>query len=206
MPVFPPNKNQPSQDPPKQPAAKSSSAPLPQSARWKPTAEEQVEIEDLTYSLLSAGLLKSQIKKQLRNWAKKKEKEIATAHPGIQIQMDARTIERYLSRARGRLVEESGKSKEELRAESLNFYLTITRDITADPRSRIQARERIDRLYGLDQPIKVAPTDPSGDRPYSNLSDAELATRIAELVAAGDAGGTALPAGNADSGGKGGAG
>lgn len=193
MPVFPPNKNHSGQKSPKQPAAKQSSAP---SSRWKPTAEEQIEIEDLTYSLLSAGLLKSQIKKQLRKWAEKKEKELASKNPGIRIQMDARTIERYLSRARARLVEESGKSKDELRSESFNFYMTIARDITTDPRSRILARERIDRLFGLDQPIKVAPTDPSGDRPYAKLSDDELNARIADALTARSQGGDAEETGS----------
>lgn len=186
--------------------AQRTSASLPQSARWKPTAEDQVEIEDLAYALLSAGLLKSQIKKQLRGWAKKKEKEIAARQPGVQIQMDARTVERYLARARERMVDESGKTKDELRADSLNFYLGIARDMTADPRSRIMARERVDRLYGLDQPIKVAPTDPTGERPYANLSDAELAARLAEHLAKASSGGNSDSNGNGEAGGKGGIG
>lgn len=162
---------------------------VPQSARWKPTVEEQIEIEDLTYTLLASGLLKSDIKKHLRRWAEKKQKSLQVDHPGIVIEMDARTVERYLSRARARMVEESGKTKDELRQDSLNYYLAITRDQAADHRSRLIARERIDRLYGLDMPIKVAPTDPTGKQSYANLSDEELNARIAEALAARSAGG-----------------
>lgn len=183
-PIFPQKKqtSSPSGNPPQ-------SAPQKAKAvHWKPTAEEQIEIEDLAYSLLASGLLKSQIKAHLKKWAAKKEKLL---NGRVSIKMDSRTIERYLSRARARMREESGKTTEELREDSLNFYLSIARDITADPRSRIQARERVDRLYGLDKPVKVAPTDPTGDKPYEHLSDAELAARIAEHIAASNAGNTA---------------
>lgn len=169
---------------------------IPQSARWRPTTEEQIEIEDLTYTLLASGLLKSQIKTQLKKWAQKKQKELASTQPGILIQMDARTVERYLSRARARFVEESGKTKDELRTDSLNFYLAIARDLGADHRSRLQARERVDRLYGLDMPVKVAPTDPTGERPYANLSDAELNARIIDLLAQSGEGGNSTEAGS----------
>ena len=169
---------------------------VPQSARWKPTTEEQVEIEDLTYTLLSSGYLKSDIKRHLRRWAEKKQKSLQAHHPNIVIEMDARTVERYLSRARARMVEESGKTKEELRQDSLNYYLAITRDQSADHRSRLIARERIDRLYGLDMPIKVAPTDPSGEESYDHLSNDQLEARILELLARAGAGAVSQDAGN----------
>lgn len=165
------------------PATPRKKPPIPQSARWKPTAEEQVELEDLTYNLLSSGFLKTDIKKYLRKWAEKKEKALQTHYPGIVIEMDARTVERYLSRARERMVAESGKTKDELRQDSLSFYLAIARDPTADHRSKLIARERIDRLYGLDMPIKVAPTDPTGEQSYQHLSESELEARILDLIA-----------------------
>lgn len=180
---------------------------IPQSARWRPTAEEQIEIEDLTYTLLASGLLKSQIKNQLKKWAQKKQKELASTQPGIQIEMDARTVERYLSRARARFVEESGKTKDELRTDSLNFYLAIARDLGADHRSRLQARERVDRLYGLDMPIKVAPTNPTGEQSYKQLTDQQVDARIFELItqaaeeqSARITGGTESPSGDASNG------
>lgn len=193
MPIFPNAKPESSPGGASNPPVKKQS--VPQSVRWKPTAEEQVEIEDLTYTLLASGLLKSDIKRHLRRWAEKKQKSLQTNQPNIVIEMDARTVERYLSRARERMVAESGKSKDELRQDSLNYYLAVTRDQTADHRSRLQARERIDRLYGLDMPIKVAPTDPTGEQSYQHLSEAELTARILELAAKARAGADGQPAG-----------
>lgn len=178
------------------PATPRKKPPIPQSARWKPTAEEQVELEDLAYNLLSSGYLKTDIKKYLRKWAEKKQKALQTHNPGIVIEMDARTVERYLSRARERMVAESGKTKDELRQDSLSFYLAIARDPVADHRSRLIARERIDRLYGLDMPIKVAPTDPSGEESYDHLSNDQLEARILELLARAGAGAVSQDAGN----------
>lgn len=189
MPIFPPKQTTPTN------AGSSSAASptpkgqkIPQSQRWKPTPDDQAEIDDLVYTLLSSGLLKSQIKTQVRKWGEKKQKALLASNSNVVIEMDARTIERYLSRARARMVIESGKTKSELREDSLNFYLTIARDLTADPRNRIIARERIDRLYGLDMPIKVAPTDPTGEQSFKHLSETELTARIIELAAQAGAG------------------
>lgn len=62
----------------------------------------------------------------------------------------------------------------------------------------MKALEDIRKLLGLDAPIKVAPTNPAGDKPYSlariqGMDDNEIETRIAGLVA-GAAGGIAIPA------------
>lgn len=46
----------------------------------------------------------------------------------------------------------------------------------------LAAHERRCKLLGLDAPSKVAPTDPTGQKPYvGSMPDAELAKRIAEL-------------------------
>jgi hypothetical protein len=173
------------------PKPSSYAGPIPQNLRWRPTAEEALEIEDLAYTALASGLLKSQIKKQLRKYAEKKQAELNKAGNGLIVVMDARTIEKYLSRARARMVDESGKTEKDLRTDSLNFYLSIARDQTADHRSRLIARERVDRLYGLDKPIKVAPTTPDGEQSFRALSDADLTARIAEIAAKIGAGATA---------------
>jgi len=38
-------------------------------------------------------------------------------------------------------------------------------------------------MLGLDAPTKIAPTDPTGTKPYEKISDEELAQRTAELQA-----------------------
>ncbi|MDO6466793.1 hypothetical protein [Neptunomonas phycophila] len=42
--------------------------------------------------------------------------------------------------------------------------------------------ERRCKLMGLDAPTKVAPTDPSGTKPYDGLTDNDAAQRIAALL------------------------
>lgn len=39
------------------------------------------------------------------------------------------------------------------------------------------------KLLGLHAPVKVAPTDPTGEKPYSAMGDQELNARISELMA-----------------------
>lgn len=147
-------------------------APLKRKA-IKPTQEEIQEREDLMYELLSRTILKSQIKKQFR-------KKYGDVSP--------RTIDRYLSRARARQLAEAGTSKDEMRAESRAFYEAMARDPQSDPRSKLIARERIDRLFGLDAPQKTALTDPSGDNPYVGLDKPELIRAIIARASAGGSG------------------
>jgi len=105
----------------------------------RPTSQEIQEREDLAFDLLSRCYHKSQIKKHF------KEK----------YSCDARTVERYLSRARKRMDVQAAQGKSMLRAESFAFYSSVLRDNRATPREKILARERIDKLYGLDAPVKI---------------------------------------------------
>jgi hypothetical protein len=129
----------------------------------RPTLEQRAEKEDFMYHLLSVCLLKSQIKSAFRE-----------RYPGT----SSRTLERYLAAARKRLLAADGKTVEERRAESRAFYEAILRNESAAPRDRLYARERIDRLYGLDAPRKIAPTDPTGVNPYAGLDKDELIRQI----------------------------
>lgn len=49
----------------------------------------------------------------------------------------------------------------------------------------IRAQDARRKILGLDAPTKVAPTDPTGEKPYqpAKMPDTELDARIAELVA-----------------------
>lgn len=49
-------------------------------------------------------------------------------------------------------------------------------------RVRMQIKERIAKLLGLDRPIKVAPTDPTGERAYGELTDDERLARIKAIL------------------------
>lgn len=79
--------------------------------------------------------------------------------------ISTRSVERYLRRAREQMVAETGQPKDVLRAESVEFYRTVcqtqpVRGPDGEPplvttRDRLLARERIDRVLGLEAPQKL---------------------------------------------------
>lgn len=73
-----------------------------------------------------------------------------------------RSVEVPISRAREILVAESGRSREEHRAESLAFYSRMKGDDKAKDRDRLLAQERIDKLLGLESPNKTELSGPGG--------------------------------------------
>lgn len=46
----------------------------------------------------------------------------------------------------------------------------------------LNIKEQRAKLLGLNAPMKVAPTDPTGEKPYKAMGDQEIAARIAELM------------------------
>lgn len=74
-----------------------------------------------------------------------------------------RTAETVISRARARIMERSGKSIEEHRADAYAFYDSILRDPIAETRERIVAQARIDKLLGLQRPDRIEHTGANGD-------------------------------------------
>lgn len=78
-------------------------------------------------------------------------KRMAAAKFGVK----PRTIEHYLTEVRNERIEESGRTVDDHRADSFHFYISVLRDKKADPRDKIKAQERIDKLLGLERPQKV---------------------------------------------------
>lgn len=67
-----------------------------------------------------------------------------------------RSVERYLRRARDRLVEELNEGDREThRARSLDQYRMLLRDDSSSAVVRLKAQERIDRILGLEAPAEV---------------------------------------------------
>jgi hypothetical protein len=94
-----------------------------------------------------------------------------------------RTAETYLSRARQEIRSLSDATWMEKREASYEFYLSIVMDETKPPNSRIKAQGAIDKLFGLDAPIKIARTDSDGnDLDLDGAADrvSALAQRIAD--------------------------
>lgn len=104
-------------------------------ARPPKITEESIAFAELAYS---RRLHKHAIKALLRQ----------------QFALSARSCERVLARARERILERTGKPKDEHRMDSLMFYDSIIRDSAAQIRYKILAQERIDKLLGLEAPAK----------------------------------------------------
>lgn len=113
----------------------------------RPTkAEKQFRIE-LAAEMLAKGYSKASIKKTFRERWK----------------LSARTIERYLQRARDMMLSESNLSIDELTAESVLFWKSRMRDPKLPPREQSKARENLDKIFGLYKPQKLAITNSAGD-------------------------------------------
>ena len=104
----------------------------------KKQIEERVSI---VADMLSRGFRDGQIKRRL------------AAFYGV----SSRTAQRDLARAREALRTELGGSLEDHRATSLDFYRSLLRSDSDDVPAavRVKAQEAIDRLLGLNAPMKV---------------------------------------------------
>ncbi|WP_339732503.1 hypothetical protein [uncultured Gimesia sp.] len=69
--------------------------------------------------------------------------------------LSRRSVERYIKRARKEMVERTGISVEYHRSDAFHFYRSMINDPKAHPREKLRARERMDKLLGLDMPVKT---------------------------------------------------
>ena len=102
--------------------------------------------------------------------------------------LSPRTVERYLRRAREKMVESTGKPADALRAEALAVYQTIIDDPEAENRDRIKARERIDKLLGLEihhsfaGKLEVSGPDGAPIQHQATVVTVDLGTKLAEFA------------------------
>src|SRR4051794_34657772 len=108
--------------------------PMPEAKR--PTAAEVAERVEMARHFLALGMLKCDIKARIR------------AVYGATL--DHRTIEGYLARAREANVLRVAEERGAQRQESLDFYRAVQAEPLVDFRDKIKARERIDKLLGLE--------------------------------------------------------
>lgn len=85
-----------------------------------------------------------------------------------------RTAENYVARARERILQETGKPKAEHVADSYEFYRMMQVDADKDI-DKIKARERIDKLLGLETPQRYEHSGP-GESPIE-VRDVTQVTR-----------------------------
>lgn len=110
-----------------------------------PEAELEARVA-VTVELLSQGVRKSQIKRILVN----------------RYQVSARTCENYLSRAREELLTDLREERDEHRGTALATYRALLRNPNAKVKDKILAQQRIDKLLGLEAPVRLAMTDTDG--------------------------------------------
>ena len=122
----------------------------------RPTRDELEERITFTSTLLARRLYKGEIKAILKK----------------KYGVTARSCERYLARARQRLIRRTGRSAEVHRGESVGFYESIIRNPESTLREKMSAQERIDFILGLGSAMYVV----KGDK------DSPLSVEVVEVV------------------------
>lgn len=137
----------------------------------KPTNEELHKRVRTVFDWLCSGKREHEIERLLR----------AEPH-----NLSKRSAIRYLARARDMLVAETKRSREEHRAESLATYRAILDDPESEPRDRVRAQERIDKLLGLEihSPKQVEISGPDGApiQQQTTVVNVDLASKLQEYL------------------------
>ena len=123
----------------------------PQKKRVRTTRETQALIVQLIQKMLGRGYHNSDIEPAIT-------KKFEISH---------RSVERYITRARREMREEVENYLEHHRVDSFFFYRSVIENPKAVERDRIRARERIDKLLGLD-------TQAPSEKDLSNYTLKEL--------------------------------
>lgn len=76
--------------------------------------------------------------------------------------LDWRTIDAYISRAKEQIVHASNKTRDQAKQEAVAFYEGVIRDPGSSELARHKARERLDDIYGVDAPKQFRITTPPG--------------------------------------------
>ena len=115
--------------------------------RNKPTNEEMAERVEYMQTLLAKDMRDGDLKRAFRE---------------MYGNLDHATILEYKARARAKNLEAMKRPKNEWVAESIEVYRDIMADPTVKPIDKIKARERIDKLLGLDAPQRTEHTGADG--------------------------------------------
>lgn len=93
--------------------------------------------------------------------------------------VDHSTVGRYLHQARTIIKDgwySTGRTKEVMASESMEWYANVIGDDCIDIRNRLKARERMDKLQGIEAPEKQAQTDVAGNDvlDLSKMTDTQI--------------------------------
>lgn len=112
----------------------------------KATNDEIERRVEETAFLLAAGSTKSDLHQAI----------------GQKYNLHWRTVDIYIARARAFLLKQANKTRDEVRADAVNFYESILKNPTSTTRERLQARTRLDEIYGIDAPRRTELSGPDG--------------------------------------------
>jgi hypothetical protein len=89
--------------------------------------------------------------------------------------------DRYIRRAKEIIQIEAGQDPQHHRVDAYAFYRGVLTDKHASIRDKLKAQERLDKLLGLEMPVKIARTDSDGhDIPIARI-EAEISAVLSEL-------------------------
>jgi hypothetical protein len=120
----------------------------------KATQKEVEERIDATIDMLARCWHKSQIKTGLR--------ELVRRQTGVDKDLCGRECERYISRAKDKILAKAAAPRDDMIAESRAVYEAIIRDPKVAASVKVRARERMDLLQGLDAPKRQEITGADG--------------------------------------------
>ena len=133
--------------------------------------------------------LEDRIEFAMRVWLEGRYKTAMLHKIADEYGVSTRTAQTYLSHARDRLSEQTATSWQEKREEAYNRYLAIATDESMPPNARLKAQTRIDQIFGLDAPVKIARTDTDGNDIDINEARDRVDSLVKRLVERrGDAG------------------
>ncbi|QDT45318.1 hypothetical protein Pan241w_54380 [Gimesia alba] len=91
-----------------------------------------------------------------------------------EFQLSRRSVERYLKRAREEMVYRMQVEPDVHRAESYYFYRSVINNPNVHPREQLRARERMDKLLGLEIPVVVQADSDLSPAKLKAMSDEEF--------------------------------
>jgi hypothetical protein len=94
--------------------------------------------------------------------------------------ISARTAENYIARARVLLLAQASDEQEFQRCKSIRYWETVIADPSIPVSEKRHARTRLDRIWGVDAPTRIAQTDTKGN----DIDPNEARTRLSVIAAA----------------------
>ncbi|MFH1303592.1 MAG: hypothetical protein ABIK07_21260 [Planctomycetota bacterium] len=138
-------------------------------SRKRITREQQTQLVEAVIHLLSLGKHPSEIKRAINR----------------EYDLSRRSVERYITRARREMTDRVEAPVHQQRAESFFFYVSVVNDPKSHQRERLRARERIDKLLGLDLPVHLRNDELEFNltpKDIQNMTDEELSENYDRLM------------------------